>query len=142
MRKPNLPQLATYRVSLFILLYLHTAAIYKASLLQRYKQTVDCFRLVFVRDHLTHRIVVVPSRNCKAEFLSFENAAAFRIWDHSYAVLASRIFGGLVLLQRVEMGRDRERIVNKRMAMVVEAGDGQNEPLSKKRERPIRRQSG
>ena len=38
--------------------------------------------------------------------IHFEDAAAFRIWDHSYAVLASRIFGGLILLQRVEMGRD------------------------------------
>src|SRR2546423_15471329 len=98
MRKPNLPQLAAYRVFLFILLYLHPAAIYKTSLLQRYKQAVDCFRLVFVRDHLTYRIVVVSSRNSKAEFLSFEDAAAFRIWDHSYAVLASRIFCGLILL--------------------------------------------
>jgi hypothetical protein len=44
-------------------------------------------------------------------------------------VLASRVFSGLILLQRVKMGRDRERIVSKRVAMVVEAGDGQNKPL-------------
>src|SRR4051794_33534487 len=106
MRKPNLPELATYRVVLFILLHLHTAAIYKTSLLQRYKQTLDCFRLVFIRDHLTYIIVVVLSRNGKTEFLSFEDAVAFRIWNHSHAVLVSRVFGGLILLQRVEMGRD------------------------------------
>ena len=106
MRKPNLSQLAIYRVFLFILLYLHPAAIYKTSLLQRNKQAVNYFWLVFIRNHLTYRIVVVSSRNSKAEFLSFEDAAAFRIWDYSYTVLASRIFGGLILLQRVEMGRD------------------------------------
>src|SRR5277367_5319846 len=129
MRKPNLPQLATYRVSLFILLHLHTAAIHKTSLLQRYKQAVDRFRPVPVSDHLAYRIVVVPSRNCKAEFLGLEDAAALRIWDYCHAVLASCAFGGLVLLQRVEVGRDRERIVKKLMAMMVEAGDCQDKPL-------------
>jgi hypothetical protein len=44
-------------------------------------------------------------------------------------VLASRVFSGLILLQRIKINRNRERIINKRIAIIIEADDGQNKPL-------------
>ena len=41
----------------------------------------------------------------------------------------SCINSSLIFVQRAEMGRNRERIVDKRMAMMIEADNSQNKSL-------------
>jgi hypothetical protein len=54
------------------------------------------------------------------EVLTFKYSPAFRIWNYSLPMLPYGRNDSLIFLQIAEMGRNRERIIDKRVAFVIE----------------------
>ena len=112
-----------------ILFYFNACTVHKTSLLQSYKQTINYLRFAFIGYYFSDRIIVLSSCDSDSKVLGLEHSPAFRVRNHCLPMLARSRNRGLIFVKPMEMGRDRERIIHKRVAVIIETGNSQNKPL-------------